>query len=204
MKLIFLDFDGVLNNTSNLDDRGTEGFKKFHIETDKLTYASLNNIESLTKLFIYCIRNDIKIVVSSSWSLFGLNSIKEKLSEVFGRYILDELFIDVTPYLIPSKELSEIPIRSIEIIRWMLDNNYTDNEYIIIDDETCLFDENDIENRLVHTNSELGFTINDLETVKRYFNLNLYDKHENVIFTLSNEIKKLIKELQPIKIKGDK
>lgn len=199
MGIIFLDFDGVLNNTSNLENRGNEYFKKFHVETDNISYASLNNIQYLIELFIFCIKNDIKIVISSSWSLYGLERIKEKMYEVFGKYFIDLLFIDTTDYIVyEANDIKlDIPIRTVEIIKWMLDNNYYENDYLIIDDESVLFSEYDIKNKLVKTNSKLGFTINELETVKNTFNLNNFK--DNIILTLESDIIEKIKKLKPLK-----
>lgn len=199
MGIIFLDFDGVLNNTSNLENRGNDYFKKFHVETDNISYASLNNIQYLIELFIFCIKKDIKIVISSSWSLYGLERIKEKMYEVFGKYFIDLLFIDTTDYIVyEANDIKlDIPIRTVEIVKWMLDNNYYDNDYLIIDDESVLFSDYDIKNKLVKTNSELGFTINELETVKRNFNLN--DFKDNIISTLESDIIEKIKKLKPLK-----
>lgn len=202
MKIIFLDFDGVLNNISNLENRGNDEFKKFHVETDEMNYASLNNIENLTKMFIYCIKNDIKIVVSSSWSLYGLKRVKEKMYEVFGRYFIDSLFIDTTNFIVYEENniKLDIPIRTVEIIRWMLDNNYSNTEYLIIDDESVLFSEYDIEHKLVKTNSKLGFTINEFETVKNIFNQNNFK--DNIITTLELDTIEKIKLLKPLKERG--
>lgn len=199
MGIIFLDFDGVLNNTSNLENRGNEYFKKFHVETDNISYASLNNIQYLIELFIFCIKNDIKIVISSSWSLYGLKRIKEKMYEVFGKYFIDLLFIDTTDYIVyEANDIKlDIPIRTVEIVKWMLENNYYENDYLIIDDESVLFSEYDIKNKLIKTNSKLGFTINELETVKNTFNLNNFKN--NIISTLESDIIEKIKKLKPLK-----
>lgn len=199
MGIIFLDFDGVLNNTSNLENRGNEYFKKFHVETDNISYASLNNIQYLIELFIFCIKNDIKIVISSSWSLYGLKRIKEKMYEVFGKYFIDLLFIDTTDYIVYEENDTklDIPIRTVEIIKWMLDNNYYENDYLIIDDESVLFSDYDVTNKLINTNSKLGFTINELETVKNIFNLNNFK--DNTILTLESDIIEKIKKLKPLK-----
>lgn len=199
MGIIFLDFDGVLNNTSNLENRGNDYFKKFHVETDNISYASLNNIQYLIELFIFCIKKDIKIVISSSWSLYGLKRIKEKMYEVFGKYFIDLLFIDTTDYIVyeANNIKLDIPIRTVEIIKWMLENNYYENDYLIIDDESVLFSEYDIKNKLIKTNSKLGFTINELETVKNIFNLNNFK--DNIISTLESDIIEKIKKLKPLK-----
>lgn len=199
MGIIFLDFDGVLNNTSNLENRGNDYFKKFHVETDSISYASLNNIKFLTELFIFCIKNDIKIVISSSWSLYGLKRIKEKMCEVFGKYFIESLFIDTTDYIVYEEQdiKLNIPIRTVEIIKWMLNNNYYDKDYLIIDDESILFSDYDVTNKLIKTNSKLGFTINELETVKNIFNLNNFK--DNIISTLESDIIEKIKKLKPLK-----
>lgn len=199
MGIIFLDFDGVLNNTSNLENRGNEYFKKFHVETDNISYASLNNIQYLIELFIFCIKKDVKIVISSSWSLYGLKRIKEKMYEVFGKYFIDLLFIDTTDYIVYEENdiKLDIPIRTVEIIKWMLDNNYYDKDYLIIDDESILFSDYDITNKLIKTNSKLGFTLNELETVKNIFNLNNFK--DNIISTLESDIIEKIKQLKPLK-----
>lgn len=203
--LIFLDFDGVLNNTSNMDLRiDDEMFSKFHIINEKLNYVSVSNIIPMTELFIFCLRHDIKIVISSSWSVFGLEKIKTNLSEVFGRYLLDKLFISTTPYLIKNELIKSEHIRTLEIIRWMKEHNYSDRNYLIIDDELSLFSKYDIDNRLIITDSKLGFTINDLETVKRFFNLHLYKNKPNIIETIDKNLVNNILKLENLNIRERK
>lgn len=188
MKLIFMDFDGVINHTNihDLDD-----FKRNHICNEKVNYISLQNITPLTELFIFCRLNDIKIVVSSSWYVFGLDKIKSQLSEAFGRNIIDSVFIDTVDYLL-SGSVEGVRIRTAEILKWMLNNNYNEKSYLIIDDERELFEEVDIKNKLFHIDSNQGFSFEDFYRIKEYFNLNAYEDHPYPLETIDEITKEKI------------
>ena len=88
MKVIFLDFDGVVNNISydkyiNIDILVKKGKNKYFTST-----WSINNLEPFKDLLLWCQKEDIKIVISSSWRiLFDSDSyIEEMFCDIFKEY----------------------------------------------------------------------------------------------------------------------
>lgn len=128
MKLIFLDIDGVLNNMNYTiyifemfgGDRAYEIIKK---DLDIFDPISLN---LLCKL-IECFKDDIKIVLSSTWRLSqrGIDKVKEK---IFGNLGYEVPF-DITKR---HKDM----IRGFEIEEYLNKNKALSYNYVIIDDDT--------------------------------------------------------------------
>jgi hypothetical protein len=105
MKVIFLDFDGVLTTRSTQFGFG-----------DPSCVMALNQITSLT---------DAKIVVSSPWRFQGLKAVRENLRN-WG--VVAEV-IDVTPRL-PD----DSGTRGDEIRQWLIENPVV-SRFIILDDD---------------------------------------------------------------------
>ncbi len=135
MKVIFLDFDGVLNSTK--DDRVNN---KTHviINADKL--AMLEKIVSKT---------DARIVLSTSWKTHWSNiesqcdNIGLFINQTFRKYNLD--IYDKTPVLKTGREN--------EIKTWLINNPKVDN-YVILDD-MILYDKA-FENRYIKISDYFG------------------------------------------------
>lgn len=129
MKIIFLDFDGVLNHEifyKKRYDDGLENYPKYPLsEIDPASIAVLNYIIKET---------GAKVVVSSTWRLGRTASQLQ--------YILEEIgfqgeIIDITPSL-----SGEDYIRGNEILKWikknknLLGEDYHQYEnYVILDDD---------------------------------------------------------------------
>jgi hypothetical protein len=110
MKIIFLDFDGVLTNR-----------KTRFGSADPVCVASLNKITFAT---------GAEIVVSSTWRMQGLDAIRHNL---FLWGVL-KTPIDVTPRL-----QSDSATRGSEIRQWLVEHPGT-NRFVILDDDADMDD----------------------------------------------------------------
>lgn len=110
MKVIFLDFDGVLTNRSTQFGFG-----------DPNCVRALNRITTLT---------DAKIVVSSTWRLQGLKAVKDNLKH-WG--VIAEV-VDITPRL-----HNDAGTRGNEIKQWLIENRVV-SRFVILDDDTDMGD----------------------------------------------------------------
>ena len=139
MKVIFLDFDGVLN--SNTYFINSKEKQPFFLEDEKMFL--LNRIINET---------NAKIVLSTSWrEIWGTDlEIAKKLKEYFDSFNI-EIF-DVTQCINYD--------RPTEINTW-LDNHYVDS-FVILDDITGPWF--NLEKNVVITNSDYqGLTENDVK-----------------------------------------
>ena len=143
-KIIFLDFDGVLNSTSSFL---VNTFHKKQIEI-----ANPNNI-SVGLLDLFCSQDpDVKIVVSSSWRHGRtIDELKEILKTEFGSQVLFDRVIDKTP----SDQDSD---RRKEINRWIRANETTFSLFAIVDDVDDWF-ESWHDDNLITTDPEVGFDL---------------------------------------------
>ncbi len=129
MKIIFLDFDGVLNHEKfykeRFEKRYEEGAMSYpNSEIDPESVSNLNELISET---------GAKVVISSTWRHSGIEYCKRAL-EFHG---FKGEIIDVTPDL-----RSENCLRGNEILKWVKDNEklvgpyYNFTEYVILDDDS--------------------------------------------------------------------
>lgn len=119
MKVIFLDFDGV-------------------ITTLKSGWELDNKKQLLVKQI--CDATGAKIVISSSCRRYNLARNIESLSkEVDHPFILFDYLIDVTPWMYSSKhserETHYFTPRGVEIQRWLAEHKDVTN-YVILDDDS--------------------------------------------------------------------
>ena len=116
MKVIFLDFDGVLNV----------------IPKDWDQYGSLFH-EELVENLRYIIQNtDAVIVCSSTWRLSGLQYIQDMWKH--RGYPGD--VIDITPFIKTERGFVD---RGYEIQQWLSENQV--ENYVILDDDDDMLDE---------------------------------------------------------------
>lgn len=133
MNVVFLDYDGVINN--------------FHTHTNAAgTDFSATACTNLNRLLNHF--SDLKIVVSSSWRMWGLARMKEILAK---NGINPDLVIDIT-----GDEPGE---RGNQIQAW-LDRNPGVNSFVILDDD---MDMTHLIGKLVHTNAYVGLTEEDVK-----------------------------------------
>ncbi len=161
MKVIFLDIDGVLNDSNTFKWCKTIydriGIRPVEIDEEKVMH--LKEIVDAT---------DAKIVMSSSWRIFckkedgkivPRDKKMEELMKILNKYDLE--IYDVTPRCGSG-------VRQDEIIEWLIENKPED--YIVIDDD--IEDLNDflIDEKLVKTSFYTNKEYGDSGLCERYVN----------------------------------
>lgn len=137
---VFLDIDGVLNDTTN------------RIEKDpKYKYRQSNDIcktlvRILNKLYDYV---EYDIIVSSSWRVLGIDMLQPIFNEVGIRGNI----VGVTDYIIGSD-------RGFEINKYIEENNI--ENYVVIDDDVCDIMDHIPHTRITPIDPEFGITILDV------------------------------------------
>lgn len=143
MKILFLDFDGVLNS---LDNKEANYFlwKNNPDHKSKDRFGDLFDERCVNWLSYIILRTDCKIVISSTWRLQGLKTMEEMWKE---RNLPGEL-IGITPSISDS-------LRGQEVKHWLENKTIsTIQSYCIVDDDIDM-----IENQpLVKTNPQYGLT----------------------------------------------
>ena len=139
-KIIFLDFDGVLNTEhyqNLLQYQGKPWQDEYGAFFDPNAVKQLKRIIDAT---------GADIVVESSWKYLGLDAMKElwKVRSLPGRVI------DITPSSISDEYLSNVDLdnldtsmlhcKGLEIASWLSKYETQDIRYIIIDDEYVILD----------------------------------------------------------------
>lgn len=170
MNIIFLDIDGVLNNT--------------------LTYKFHNSYidENCLELFLDTINEipDCKIVVSSSWRSYK----KEKFINYINitkSYSLFRIF----PFLHDDYCTPKINnvIRGKEIEEWLNNHKNTDIKYICIDDDGDFLPEQP----LLQTNRQVGFSLEDSKILRCFFNGSNETDKSQMLRQIEHEEKLLLK-----------
>lgn len=168
MKVIFLDFDGVINSHQsahfwhNRRDQSKwenemykdwPGTLKEYIAQEFCPIA-LSNVEELIRRV-----PELKVVVSSTWRL---GETVESLQKILhpAKLVADAV-IGVTPRF-PGKERGE------EIQAW-LDEHPEVTNFVILDDDADMVH---LKHKLVQTNSRNGFTYTDMERTIELLNKN--------------------------------
>lgn len=136
MKIIFCDFDGVINSRQFFYKQKSSGILLIQHESEMFDLAAL---ERLNKILV---ETGARIVVSSTWRSKGV----EKLKDLFvfcGFPLISERIVDVTE--ISSKS------RGQQIQNWL--KNKEINSYCILEDDP---DSDMLEENLVQTKYETG------------------------------------------------
>lgn len=134
-KIIFLDFDGVLN-TQYYQEQLQSHSKKWQDE-----YGALFDPNAVKQLKRIIDATDADIVVESSWKYLGLDAMKElwKVRNLPGR------IIDITPSTTSDEYLLNVDLddfsnkmhhcKGLEISSWLSEKGLSNTRYVIIDDE---------------------------------------------------------------------
>lgn len=138
MKIVFLDIDGVLNNSFHNE------FSRHHGGLEFAPSCVANIIELLNE-------TDAKVVITSTWRIrHTVDSLNRK---VLTHYGLADYVVGHTPVL------DDCP-RGEEIKTFLENTNLLIDRFIIIDDDN---DMGEFLGRLVRTNNRKGFTSTDKE-----------------------------------------
>lgn len=122
-KIIFLDFDGVLNTEHY------QGLLQYQGKPWQDEYGAFFDPKAVKQLKRIIDATDADIVDESSWKYLGLDAMKE-LWEVRN---LPGTIIDITPSLLGKN-------KGVEIASWLSKYAKQDIRYVIIDDEYVILD----------------------------------------------------------------
>lgn len=139
-KFIFLDIDGVLNNTS------------YHESESDLSYPLSAFCKDNVKAFNDLMKDipEIKVIISSSWRT------DSNLQNIFDRIGLNVKIFGITPFISDD--------RSVEIKEYL--NDKKDYSYCIIDD-IDYFDNDEQKDNFILINERIGFRDSDIDRVKK-------------------------------------
>lgn len=156
MNVLFLDFDGVINNTTSREVITLPmKMKDGHICV--ATYWMAECISPFLKLMRWCKNNEIKIVISSTWRL---NQNADVFNEYFGTYFRREGKIPDVVGITPRHYDMH---RGREIQQYINENN-VDN-YIIIDDDIDDIVDTLPDERVVKINAMTGIVEKDVDKI---------------------------------------
>lgn len=148
MKLIFLDFDGVINSSKFYEDK-----EKGVIGLDPKAVALVNEI---------CDRTGALVVVSSSWRH---GESRTTLQEILGKVGFTGKVLGMTPDLSTRHEgLWTAKTRGDEIFQWIEDSSPNIHgpieSFVILDDDS---DMEPLAHRHIKTDHAIGLTSNHVE-----------------------------------------
>ena len=139
-KIIFLDFDGVLNTEHN------QNMHMYHGKPWKDKHGAFFDPDAVAELKRIVEETGADIVIESSWKHLGLEAMKQMWSD---RNMPGNV-IDVTPSSASDKWLLNADLddvdpgrtqwKGVEIASWIADNLHEDARYVIIDDEYVILD----------------------------------------------------------------
>jgi hypothetical protein len=138
MKVLFLDFDGVLNLWPNPS------------RTGEFSKTACINLEMLLNRV-----PDLKIVISSSWKAYGLDAVRDILKS---NGIDPRRVIDITG---EEQSTDERDHRGYQVDCW-LERNLKVKSFAIVDDQP---DFEHLKDHLVKTNKYIGLTQGNVESL---------------------------------------
>lgn len=129
MKILFLDFDGVLNDCGYVIDLSKEFFG-FHTYLDKYSYCTELDPVRIERLNEIVDETGCFIVLSTAWRYYGLEYCKEILTMRGFRF--PHRIIDITP-IHDFEEDSRVQ----EVILWLMINDPERDlsHYVMLDDD---------------------------------------------------------------------
>ena len=139
-KIIFLDFDGVLNTEYYQNYLCYQGLAYQDV------YGAIFDPEAIKQLERIVDATNAKIVIESSWKYLGLEAMQEMWTV---RHLPGQV-IDITPSSVSDQWLLTANLddvdpamghcKGMEIASWLTDNAGPDARYVIIDDEYVILD----------------------------------------------------------------
>lgn len=164
MKVIFLDFDGVINNCGKEDDYVfCPIIDRFGRKV--LLPISAHNIIPIKKLLGYLLDQQIHIVLSTSWrQVVSFKEINKSFQDFFGYSSLKEfnLIIGETPEIYDFDSV----VRGNEIKEFLAQHEEI-TDFLIIDDNFDFLKSQ--KKKLLLVNPAKGFSEDDFIKVKKYF-----------------------------------
>jgi len=159
MKIVFLDFDGVLNSFFILEEK----IKDPNFNFDLLQEDCICCLNSI----FHKISDETKIVISSLWRITKTVEELKKVLKDSGFFFFDRV-IDKTPVVFNKKLQATIYHRPLEIKTWLEKNKHLDVEdYLIIDDVPLtrynLHGLN--KEKIYQTNSKTGLIYQDIDII---------------------------------------
>ena len=174
MKVIFLDIDGVLNSEEFAI--WCRDFPDF-IKNGGSNWVDPNAVKMIEDI---CKDYDVKLVISSSWRTWDLESTIEE----FNRY---KSLCKLTPYIVGiTPRNTDYYVREDrgEEIQHYLDTHPEIENYCIIDDDNDMLDSQ--RDNFVRTNSIHGLTIYDCDKIREIFNRGKSNFRSRKIFDLTS------------------
>lgn len=156
MKVLFLDFDGVLNNQQAFLRDRPRGLRYFAPENVAVFRRMMKKLP------------DVKIVVSSSWRI---NCTIPQFKQMFEAIGVKNEIIGTTPAGLPNQDVDEgkiitaYPRRGHEIAAWLADNPKC-KKFVILDDNS---DMEHLIDKLVQTRWASGLLQEHADEVVRRF-----------------------------------
>ena len=139
-KIIFLDFDGVLNTEHN------QNMLVYHGKAWKDKHGAFFDPEAVAQLGRIIVETGADIVIESSWKYLGLEAMQQMWTD---RNMPGHL-VDVTPSSASDNWLlnanldemdpAYIQYKGMEIASWIADSLREEARYVIIDDEYVILD----------------------------------------------------------------
>lgn len=139
-KIIFLDFDGVLNTEHN------QNMLLYHGKARNDRHGTLFDPKAVAQLERIIAETGADVVIESSWKYLGLEAMQQMWSD---RKMPGNV-IDITPssasdIWLTNADLEEIDTanarwKGVEIASWIADNIHENARYVIIDDEYVILD----------------------------------------------------------------
>lgn len=156
-KILFLDFDGVLNTA------------RWHSQADRNSlqdeYGYRFDPAAVTNLKRILDETGAEIVISSSWKFMGLS----KLREMWKDRRLPGNVVGITPNSMSDEillnanldEIELLPMKGNEIKEWLQKNGEDVSHYVIFDDTNDMLPEQ--ESHFVWTDPDVGISKKDAE-----------------------------------------
>jgi hypothetical protein len=150
VRVVFLDFDGVLNNTEYLLQNNTSqpGYVHERDDIDPIAVVLLNDLVT---------RGNAYAVVSSAWRI---GRMRTQLCDILNGRGYKGKILDKTPEIKPYRRDQ----RGHEIQAWLDTTRYEVESFVILDDDTEMAHLTD---RFVHVNPQYGLTKANVEEALR-------------------------------------
>lgn len=150
MKIIFLDFDGVLNSARFMETNA-QGLQFGHSQIDPEAIERLNRIVEMT---------GAQIVISSSWRhVWSKNEIVRMMEKRGFRH--SDAVIDITPSLQGPRGDEIAQWLGMEDERRRIDAERGDVESFVILDDSTDFPDPEMQDHFVNTDFDVGLTDDD-------------------------------------------